>query len=594
MRWSLGRGGFTGMRPRRDSRYNGESTSIVDANLIHGDLRPLPCPEEKCDTGGVVETIVDIEENECCTFTECMSYTEDCGLYYWNDETGVAMISTPEEFCSGDGCEYVVQCPDAAPSVVASELAPDSSDTAACNAHFFSYRYSYIVEIGGREFEGHWSAPSECVLSTNPPNVTISGTPAINDGCHTKIRLYRAASGQHSGVGVNAEVLGGWYVVGDYPMGAIITDNLRYTELQRPDPIMPDEYGSPPPNLRSIGKTDNGVIFGIEGQCLHYTIPCRPMSWSPRRKICIPEHAGTPLLACARGQDVYVLTDKFPVFLDANLSDSGIGFRMNIIQKRIPLVSKASVTKGYQGIYYASTDGYYTIERDRPSNLTQEWFGRDDWCKLKPETISGVVAEDSLVWASEVDAFMLSHGDVVSQISNSAGNPRRSAQLGGQTLVGLNLNGTMIGSTAHMLDCDNNIRFAKDGIVYCWDWCKNIIPAHHKDKPDESQEDPCCEWTYCDFIDVDQCMNFSRLEVKFDIRTLTDGITIKLYKVDCGEQELITEEVITDCEPIAIPGCVISERFLLEASGCETVKHLSFASSLQELVDQPTPQGAAA
>lgn len=586
MLWTVGRQGFNGMRPRRDSNVTGFPVSVVDAKLLHGSLRPFPCPEEKCnlnDVNAQVKTIVSLESDDCCSFTECTQYIQDCGLIYWNDETGSPMISTPEQFCTGEGCDYGVQCPTNAPSIVSYESAPSSDSTASCNSHFFAYRYSYIVEIGGREFEGHWSPPTACILADATPNAVLSNIP-LPGGCHTRVRIYRAASGQHSGQGTEAEQLGGWFVVGDFPLGGPYSDNRSYSSLERSSPIGADEYGSPPSTIRSLGITDNGVHFGLDGQCLMFTIPGLPMTWGPRRKICIPESAGKPLLAKARGDDVYVYTDKKPVFLRSVISQSGIGFQPTVVQKQLPLVSKASVASGYAGEYFASVDGYYLWNETQLDNVSNDWFGYDDWCKLDPSSISGEIIDDHLIFSTSVDAFMLTMGDKLSQINGQ--------NSGSNQLVGLNLNGTMIGATGHVLDCDNKLRFHKDGIIYCWNLCADIVSANHKESPLEDPSLSCCPWTYCDYVDMDECASLTRGEVKHDIRTSDQPISIKFYKVDCGEKELLKEFDIEDCKPFTLPACDPSEEYFFEATGCSTVYHFSFGSSLFELIDNPLPQGS--
>jgi len=585
MRWSIGRNGFRGMRLRRDTRYTGFPVSVVDAKLMHGDLRPFPCPEEKCDVGGVntvVSTIAHINNNDCCSFEQDTRYFEDCDLIYWNDETGTPQISTLQQFCNGTGCDYGVQCPAGAPSIVSFESAPSAASTASCNSHFFAYRYSYIVEIGGREFEGHWSPPSTTILADATPNAVLGNIPNPG-GCHTRVRVYRAASGNHSGQGTESEQLGGWFVVGDFGFGASYVDNRSYSSLQRKNPISPDEFGSPPANIRSLGITDNGVHFGIDDQCIMFTIPGLPMTWGPRRKICLPKNAGKPVLAVARGNDVYVYTDKKPVFLRAVISQSGIGFEMIVVQKQLPLVSVASATTGYAGEYFASNDGYYIWNETRIDNLTNDWFGYDDWCALDPSSISGAIIDDHLIFSTSVDAFMLTFGDRLSQINDQ--------NSGSNLLVGLNLQGTMIGATAHVLDCNGKLRFHNNGMIYCWDLCSDITPKNHKDQPLETGENPCCPWTYCDFVDIDQCANLTRGEIKFDIRTLVDGITLRFYTVECEEPTLLKEVVVDDCKSFTLPACTPSEQYFFEATGCETTKHFSFASSLFELADSPLPDG---
>lgn len=584
MRWSVGHFGFQGMRLRRDSRYTGLPKSVVDANLVHGDLRPFPCPEPVCDLqnpAAVVQTILDETDCDCLTFSEVMCFAKNCGLYFWNDETGAPLISTQAEFCLGDGCPYDIACPTTPPNIASIQGSSGSSSTADCDSHYFAYRYSYIITINGQEFEGHWSPPTNAVLADATPATVLNGIPNPG-GCHTAVRIYRAASGYHSGESATSQEAGGWFVVGTFPLGGPFVDNDSYLTLQRTAPISPDEFSGPPQDIRSLGCADNGIIFGLKGQDLLYTLPCYPMSWSNKRRICIPEKAGTPIKVVARGDDLYVFTDKYPVLLRSVTGSDSIGFDLTIIQKLLPLASVGSITTGYIGEYFASDDGYYVWEGTEVRNLTKGWFGKEEWCRMDYQSISGVVVEDRLIWSTSVDAFMFYFGDRLSKFQVSSQREQN------EFLIGLDLGGLMPGATAHMLTCENKLRFHKDGIVYEWDLCRDIVAEHHKN--DVISHVPCCPWVYCDVVDLDRCGNMSRGEVRFDVRTLQNGINLSVFMVKCGERELLKELVVTDCSPFTLPACHNSEEYCIEATGCEHVKDFTFACSLKQLIDEPLPR----
>lgn len=574
------------MRPRRRNHLTGYPISIIDANISHGDLRPYPCPTQLCDlqnTNAVVATIANEEDCPCLTFMEDTCFVKDCGLYYWNDLTGEPKISTPSDFCLGEGCDFGVQCPETSPVVASFENAPSVSSTTSCDSHYFAYRYAYIVEIGGREFEGHWSPPTEMILADATPNTLLSGIPAVG-GCHTKVRIYRAATGVHNGESANIEELGGWFNVGTFDIGTPYRDSLSYSSIQRSDPVSPDEFGSPPQDIRCLGCTDNGVFFGISGQDLYYTLPGYPMSWSNRRMVCIPTKAGTPIKAVSRGEDVYVYTDGKPVFLRGVVSDSGISFDLNVVQKNLPLVSVGSVSSGYMGEFFASTDGFYIWNETSLDNLTIDWFGKEQWCKSDPSSIHAAIVENSLVWSTSVDAFVLTFGDRLSQVSADVRGT--SQTLGTNILIALNLGDTMPGATAHTLSDNNTLLYHKGGIVYEWDLCADITPANHK-SDDVAVSANCCPWTICDSIDTDRDSSITRGEIRFDGRTLTDGIDLSFYKVKCGEKELLKQLTVVSCEDYVLPGCVKTEQFHMEATGCEHVQHFTFASSCFQLIDDP-------
>ncbi|MCB1620905.1 MAG: hypothetical protein KDI44_09210 [Thiothrix sp.] len=546
---------FKGVAPKRHSRLLDATyaDAVTDAKLWDGTLRNFPCPTVHCETGATVQTITPLPGCECLTWPERVHLARDCGLVFWTGD-GMPQMATESGLCAGESCRWCIPCPDKAPDLA---YTPCTTDKAI----YVSYAHTRLVQVGGRVFESALSPPTGMIPVCEGEPVTVSG---LNNphGCAAGYRIYRAESGIKTGA-LDTPANNAWMLVGESSASQFV-DEFRDCEPATP---LLHEHGCPPDDLHHLHITESGVMVGLSGAELWYTLPGDPMTWSRNRRRMIRAEWGKPLALSVHKDDVYVLTDHMPVHYRLALSDAGPQLQRNLIPKHLPIASLTSLSSGYQGVVYASDSGLVMLNGGQAQVISSPWFNRDQWRRLDPASIVGAVHDEAYVMASSVDAFLFEFGDGV------------FADNGNTNLIGLDLGGRIVGADA--MYSDDALYWAKGGVVYRWDW-EAMPVGNHKD-PEVQPEDQgeCCPFFYRPAIeDKNGSATYTAAEVH--MRPGSE-VTFRYYDVDCREPVLVDEEVRTDCEPFRLTDCRRTEDSRIELSGCGIVDSVTLGTSLQAL-----------
>ncbi len=545
---------FKGLAPRLHSRIQDATyaDAVTDAKLWDGTIRNFPCPTVHCSLllcgeTPVVKSITPLPECKCLTWNTRVDIVRDCDLIFYTGD-GKPKIAQSNRLCQDLSCDWCVPCPNNPP-----DLTYEPCDTDA--ARYVAYAYTRLKCVSGRVFESPLSPSTKIIPVCG--NVTISGI-THDDICSCGYRIYRAESGIKTGE-TQTPINNAWMFVGQIMSGSF-TDMLDHCEPA--DPLL-FEAGCPPDDLHSLHMTESGVMAGLSGDELWYTLPGDPMTWSKHRRRKVRAEWGHPLAIEVHKDDVYVVTDNKPVHYRLQLHDSGVQMQRNLINKRLPLVSLPSLSSGYQGVVYASDAGLVMLNGGQAQVISSPWFNRDQWRRLKPETLVGAVHDDAYVMSTEVDAFLFEFGDGV-----FADNQHSD-------LVGLNLGGRIIGADA--MYSDDALYWAKEGVIYRWDW-EAMATGNHKDP--EQQPEECCPLFYRPAIeDVNSSATYTAAEV----HVRKGEFTFRYYDVDCGNPELIDEETVNSCEAFRLTDCRRTEDSMIEVEGCGVIDSMTLGTSFQAL-----------
>ena len=545
---------FKGLAPRLHSRLK-EATyadAVTDAKLWDGTIRNFPCPTIHCEIGQSIQSITPIPDCPCLTWPTKVDIVIDCDLVYFTGD-GKPQIATFSDLCQGKSCGWCVPCPKSAPKAVFTVCDNDK-------ARYVAYTYTRLKKVGNRIFESALSPPTQLISVCSDSEVKLSGLSSEGD-CTAGFRIYRAESGLKFGE-LETPVNDAWLFVGE-TTATEFTNKLKFDQCEPADPML-HEAGCPPDNLHSLRMTESGVMVGLSGDELWYTYPGDPMSWGKHRRRKIRSVWGKPLRLEVHKDDVYVLTDKFPINYRVQLQDSGVQLQRNLINKYLPLVSIQSVSSGYQGVVYASDTGLILLHGGEAQSITSPWFNRDQWRRLKPETLAGVVHDDAYIMSTEVDAFLFEFGDGVYANNENS------------DLIGLNLGGHIIGASS--MYAADAVYWSKEGVVYRWDW-EEMEAGNHKDS--ENLEKPCCPFFYRPSIeDVNSSATYTAAEVHLRPGS---NVVFRYYDTDCRTPILIDEELRTDCDPFRLTDCRRTEDSMIEVEGCGTIDSITLGTSYQSL-----------
>lgn len=243
------------------------------------------------------------------------------------------------------------------------------TNDAANSSHPVSYCVAYVTDIGE---EGPLSPASNVFLSSGTATVTVGGmsVPADSDRGITLLRIYRSANGSFL-----------WRA--DLPIG---TSPLTYADTTV---AVDDALGeaasldtkNPPDELQGIIACAGGWYAAFRGREFLASEPFIPTSWPDAYRATVQ----APIVALAStGNDTFVMTQGRPVMMSG--SDPSTLTAVNIESDQA-CVSAAGVVLLGQQVLYPSPDGLVAMYSGASRLITAEWYRREDWQALVPESI---------------------------------------------------------------------------------------------------------------------------------------------------------------------------------------------------------------
>lgn len=152
------------------------------------------------------------------------------------------------------------------------------------------------------------------------------------------------------------------------------------------------------PYLRGLVGMANGVTAGFVDNFVAFSEPYVPSAWPVEYQIPLE----FPIVGlCAFGQSLLVGTHANPYIISGSDSANMSAIKLNNSQA---CVSARSMVAAMGGVFYASPDGYCFASQNGVEVITAALFAREDWQKLKPETIFAAVHDNVLYfWARDAD-----------------------------------------------------------------------------------------------------------------------------------------------------------------------------------------------
>lgn len=235
---------------------------------------------------------------------------------------------------------------------------------------------------------GEESAPSPVSESiqidqNDSATVTIGGPPAGR--FITKWRLYRSNAGSQAAT---------FQFVDELDIGTLTyKDETRAAALGEACPTL--TWLEPPANLRGLVGMPNGVMAGFFDNTICFCDPYHPYAWPIEYQITTE----FPIVSLGvTGQTLVVGTRGRPYFVSGSDSASMSALKSDAPQA---CVSARSMVAVQGGVVYASPDGLCLADQSGVKVLTAELWTREDWQKLRPESI--VAAEHDGVYVFMYD-----------------------------------------------------------------------------------------------------------------------------------------------------------------------------------------------
>ena len=525
---------FRGAVPRRSPKLleNGQAQIARNCRLTAGDLRPLRAPlliTELTHPGDLqsLYRFADAFWFAWTTDVDCVRGsipTDTIERTYWTGD-GYPKATSSEIATAGGGTNYPnnhyrlgIPVPDNAPSVQIDPAWSGSPPIEENTEEFQVYVYTYVSGWGE---EGPPSAPSAELTRARdtagnllPVQVTTDTGPLTGAYNIVAKRLYR----------VNTGTVGEAYqLVAEIPVAtATIVETVANDAL---GVVLPSINWDPPPDdLAGLISLPNGIFAGFTGIDLYLTPANRPHAWPTDFILTVD----SPIVGLGSyGSTIVVCTEGRPYLVVGNDPEGMVQVELELRQS---CVSKRSIARmGLEGVVYASPDGLVMVGPGGARVISEEWYTREEWQALSPETMI----------AFEHDRSYIAFFDTGSR----RGCIMISPQFDGIVEADIECDGGFVDLKR------DRLYILQDGFVYEWDaggamtflWRSGIIRS--------------------------ALTNPSRARIQFRDAAPAEGVTLNVY----ADGVLVMSELIGDNAELPMPAGYLAEHWELELTGKDTV-----------------------
>ena len=238
------------------------------------------------------------------------------------------------------------------------------------------YCRTYVTSLGN---EGPPSDPTPAVtVGSSGFRVGLSGlgntAPAGYAGFITAQRIYRTLDGNSATA---------FQLVDEIPIAqSTYSDNKLGTALGE---VIPSLTWLPPPSgITGMIQMSNGIMVLFKGYDVYpseaYIPDAYPIAYS--------QPTDYPIVGgCALGNSAVILTTGTPYLLTGTDPSA---MTLDKLASTQACASKRSIAAGFGGCIFASPDGLIFISPGgQETNLTAEFFSREEWQKLNPSSMHG-------------------------------------------------------------------------------------------------------------------------------------------------------------------------------------------------------------
>lgn len=344
---------------------------------------------------------------DCCalTWADCISvaeYLPDYGRFFITGRQDYAetAILLDSGTCEVDYYRLGVPPPN-------SYLTYSGTEAYNRDAAARSYVYTYMNKFGE---EGQPSYPGSTIVVVDGSTVIVNGfTEPTGEYGVISIRLYRSATGYRTGAEKEQELISDYLLVAELPLGTTsYTDSISDANLG--PALSTRENRQAPDGLRHIGYLEGtGTLVGVTSNQVHFTKNMQPWNWPAEYDLTLPHNiVGMTTL----NNFVFVTTDSYAFVIDGKNDcevrqcrpTEGGDYPIPDISCGYP---NSSIATPF-GMIYSSMDGLILLKSDtRFDVITAQFFGTDEWKKIRPDTVRLAYWRGYLICVTDVLTFML-------------------------------------------------------------------------------------------------------------------------------------------------------------------------------------------
>lgn len=553
---------YNDFRPLRafHSRFRRSELQVWDANLHHGDVRPFACPVEICIAIPVGTSF--------CTDPDCRDNTDfvigfEPVQHFFILDNRLRQITTSDMHSNtGDlaGAPFYDSPP------VATQMA--SCD--GCDATAISYVVTTVTLHAGIEVESAPSPVSNLVVGGGHiPNVEITWDAVPSGHSIIGTRLYRSESTFEDGRSPPMPLIGAEFILVSEFNGTgpfTFVDDVPTEDTGGPLTTYEPMAFPAPMGIKHLTRTGDGIAVADDYR-VYISVPGQPQFTYDG--VVNVDHK---ILAIeAVDNNIFVLTEKNPVEISFFISDGIMTVNRNVVERNMPLKSKASVAVYNNVIYFASEYSLYGWNASRPgSDIGSELkplMTPDQWKNINPSSVVGTAYEFGYIFSS---------GNIDHSIMLEFGNDNTDT-LNVTSLMPI----SFVNPDFLATDYDGNIIYGQEGKIYQWDWRRDVYDFEIWDNTSPAIGD-CCPWRVVMYFDNERKNRFSKMRVEWDNRT-ADDLQVRFSHGYFGSEEEIASFNVVNSRGFSIPKFRSAQTFHSEVSGCGIMHEIRMATSNQEL-----------
>lgn len=224
-----------------------------------------------------------------------------------------------------------------------------------------AYLVTFTTSYAGLEMEGAPSLPSG-IVSVNPGQSVDLSLPSVPLGnrIFTSKNIYRSVGGTIKRIASVA------------PATASYSDPYSASEFGVD--LVTDNWYPPPSDLKEVISLPGGVLAGISGKNVCFSVPYQVHAWPPDWRKPVTDN---PVALVAFGNTILVLTDGRPEVGIGTSNPEGLMLEL-IEMDQSCTHPRAAVDMGYAACF-PTPDGLFIVGQEGTSNVTEKLFRKEQF-----------------------------------------------------------------------------------------------------------------------------------------------------------------------------------------------------------------------
>lgn len=393
---------FLNMFPRIDERKLKDTAAAIakDADVSSGVVRPfysIDFKQQLNDMGSETKSFHFFEFPNISGFFQFKDHVDlayspiaddQYRRVYWSGDSrdnGYLLYSYTPKLTQGSVFNpsvwnrVGVPAPTVAPLVTGKTTEYTEDELADLSDEARIYVYTYVTETGE---ESAPSPPSAMVYTPHEKSTVTLGllttdSTASQGRVIQKKRIYRSVTNSAG----NADL----YFVGEIQASSsTFTDSIDSSDVNTADPLPTINWDEPRTGLSGLGVTPKGVNYAFTGKIACFSEPYYPYAWPRDYELTLQYD----IVAMGHYENYILCATKGTPYIISGIDPSSTS--IDELPLNEPCVSKQSLVSMAKCVCYASPNGIVMAYGSTAKLVTDSFFDKDTWQRLKPESIHAI------------------------------------------------------------------------------------------------------------------------------------------------------------------------------------------------------------